>query len=120
MAGSTAGNRQLGSWIDSYVEFTEILPSPLIFRRWVAIFFLAAAMERKIWVRTMGSPLYPTLFTLLVGPPGIGKGQAIYPGEALLREVPNVHVGPSDMTGASLIDALNESVRHVILLNSGT
>src|SRR5262245_33876848 len=115
-----ASIRRLGNWIEAYREFTEILPSPPLFRKWVAIFFLAAAMERKIWVRTMGSPLYPTLFTLLVGPPGIGKGQAIYPGEALLREVPNLHVGPSDMTGASLIDALNESTRHVILLNSGT
>lgn len=116
--GAPAGIRRLGSWIDSYLEYTEILPSPTLFRKWVAIFFVAAAVERKIWVRTMGSSLYPNLYTILVGPPGIGKGQAIRPAELMLREVPDLHVGPSDMTAASLIDALNESVRRIILIGN--
>lgn len=111
-----AGIRRLGSWIDSYLEYTEILPSPAIFRKWTGIFYVAAAMERKIWVRTMGSALYPSLYVLLVGPPGIGKGQAIHPGEALLRQVPDIKVGPSDMTTASLIDALSESTRRIVLM----
>jgi Protein of unknown function (DUF3987) len=66
----------------------------------------------------MGSNLYPGLYVLLVGPPGIGKGQAMYQAERLLREVPEIHVGPSDLTAASLIDALNEATRNVILLNN--
>src|SRR5215475_15648865 len=110
-----AGIRRLGSWIDSYLEYTEILPSPSLFRKWAAIFYLAACMERKIWVRTMGSALYPGLYVILVGPPGIGKGVAIHPGEQILREIPGIHVGPSDITAASLIDSLNESTRRVIL-----
>lgn len=110
-----AGIRRLGSWIESYQEYTEILPSPTLFRKWVAIFFVAAAMERRIWVRTMGSSLYPNIYALLVGPPGIGKGQAMHPGELLFRAVPDLHVSPSDMTAASLIDSLNESVRRIIL-----
>jgi Protein of unknown function (DUF3987) len=113
-----AGIRRLGNWIESYQEYTEILPSPALFRKWVAIFFVAAAMERKIWVRTMGSALYPNLYVFLVGPPGIGKGVAVHPAEVLMREVPEVHVGPSDMTTASLIDALNESVRRIILMDA--
>jgi hypothetical protein len=107
--------RKLDSWIESYQKYTNILPSPELFRKWVGIFFVAAAMERRYWVRTMGSNLYPNLYVILVGPPGIGKGQAIHPGEAMLRQVPNMKVGPSDMTAASLIDSLNEAVRHVIL-----
>lgn len=95
-----------------------MLPSPSLFRKWVAIFFLAAAMERKIWVRTMGSNLYPGLFVFLVGPPGIGKGQAIHMGESILREVPDLKVGPSDMTSASMIDALNESSRKIVQLQA--
>lgn len=116
MTGGPAGVRRLSNWVDSYLEFTEILPSPRLFRKWAAIFYVAAAIERKVWVRTMGSNLYPGLYVVLVGPPGIGKGQSIYPGEQLLREVPELHVGPSDMTAASLIDALNESVRRILLL----
>lgn len=114
-----AGIRRLGSWIDTYIDYTEILPSPPLFRKWVAISFVAAAVERKVWVRTMGSDLYPNLYMVLVGPPGIGKGVAIHPAEKILREVPEIHVGPSDLTAASLIDALNESIRRVIQLNAG-
>jgi hypothetical protein len=112
----TVVERRLSSWIDSYLEYTEIVPSPLLFRKWTAISFVAAAMERKIWVRTMGSSLFPGLYTILVGPPGIGKGQAIHPGESILREVPDIHIGPSDMTAASMIDSLNESIRRIVLL----
>jgi len=65
----------------------------------------------------MGSSLYPGLFAILVGPPGIGKGVAINPGETILREVPGLHVGPTDVTAASLIDSLNESTRRVVLLS---
>jgi len=109
-----AGVRRLDNWIDSYLTFTEILPSPLLLRRWAAIAFVAAAMERKVWVRTMGSDLYPNLYTILIGPPGIGKGVALHPGEELLRQVPDIHVGPSDMTASALVDALNESVRRIV------
>lgn len=113
-----AGVRRLSSWIDSYLEYTEILPSPPLLRKWAAISAIAAAMERRIWVRTMGSDLYPGLYTLLVGPPGVGKGVAIHPVETFLRQVPDLHVGPSDMSAASLIDALNESPRHVIMMGN--
>jgi len=64
----------------------------------------------------MGSDLYSNLYTVLVGPPGIGKGQAIYAGEAMLRSIKELHVGPSDMTAASLIDALHDAVRRLVLL----
>ena len=84
----------------------------------MAISHVAAAVERKVWVRTMGSFLYPNLFTILVGPPGIGKGVAIHPAERILREVPDLHVGPSDLTSASLIDSLSDAVRRHIQLNA--
>jgi Protein of unknown function (DUF3987) len=110
------GKRKLNSWIEAFLEYTEILPSPPLFRRWTAIAYIAAAMERKVWVRTMGSDLYPNLYTLLVGPSGIGKGKALTAGERILRAVPDLKIGPSDMTAAALIDALNEAVRRVVNL----
>src|SRR5215203_661392 len=115
---AAGGLRRLGSWIESFIEYTEILPSPLLLRRWAAISFVAAAMERKMWVRTMGSDLYPNLYTFLVGPPGVGKGVAIAAGERIIREVPDLRIGPTDMTAAAMIDALNESVRQIILLQN--
>lgn|SRR5215204_888583 len=120
MTDETNGLRRLGSWIDSFIEYTEILPSPPLLRKWAAISFVAAAMERKFWIRSMGSDLYPNLYTFLVGPPGVGKGVAINAGERILREVPDLQVGPTDMTAASMIDALHEAVRRLNLFRPGT
>ena len=118
MTVSLGGQRKLGSWIDAFVEYTEILPSPPLLRRWAAISYVAAAMERKMWVRTMGADLYPNLYTFLVGPPGVGKGVALHAGERIIREVPNLIIGPTDMTAAALIDALDEAVRTVVRLHN--
>ena len=107
--------RRLNSWIEAFVEYTEILPSPVLLRKWAAISFVASVLERRVWVRSMGSNLYPNLYVILVGPPGVGKGVAINAGEKILREVPDIQVGPTDMTAASLIDALGDAVRRIIL-----
>jgi hypothetical protein len=60
-------------FIDQYVKETEELSSPEIFRRWAAIAAVAGALERKVWTRSRNMDLYPNLYTILVGPPGVGK-----------------------------------------------
>lgn len=75
---------------------------------------IAAAMERKVWTRSNDKPLYPNLYTVLVGEPGSGKSEALAPVEIMLRELPDFHVSPSSVTTASLADILNESKRHVV------
>ena len=89
MTAPLGGRRKLGSWIEAFLEYTEILPSPPLLRKWAAISYVAAAMERKMWVRTMGADLYPNLYTFLVGPPGVGKGVALHAGEHL-KDLPPI------------------------------
>lgn len=71
-------------------------------------------LEKKVWARTKGSNLYPNLYTVLVGPPGIGKSAIISQTERILRSVPDLHVAPSSLTTASLIDSLHLANRKVI------
>ena len=61
------------SWIELFVEQTAETASPPIFRKWAAISAVAGAMERKSWIVTRGTPLYPNLYIILIGPPGVGK-----------------------------------------------
>ena len=51
---------------------------------------------------------------ILVGPPGIGKSDAISSAEEILRTVPEIHVAPTDVTTASLIDALDAANRKIL------
>lgn len=60
-------------WIDAFIRYTAPLPSPEIFRRWAAISGVAGALERRVFTRLAGRPIYPNLYALMVAPPGVGK-----------------------------------------------
>lgn len=72
---------------------------------------VAAALERRVWVASSMSVVFPNLYTLLVAPPGVGKSVAIAAATRLLENVPGIQVAPDDVTKASLIDALAEAHR---------
>ena len=93
-------------WINAYMDFTEGMPSPEIFRLWAAIGAVAAALERRVWVETAEGEVYPHLYTLLVANPGIGKSIAIGPVERLWYDTQKLHVAPHSVTKAALVDAL--------------
>lgn len=85
-----------------------------MFRKWAGIGILSAVMEQKVWVRTKGSNLYPNTYLILVGPPGVGKSAVLSQAERILRAVPDLHVSPSSVTGASLVDTLALSPRKLL------
>jgi len=65
-------------------------------------------------VRTLGSNLYPNLYTVLVGPPGVGKTTVLTEAARLWRELTSHHVAPSSVTKASLIDCLEDAKRRIL------
>lgn len=115
--GKTNGSaaRKLESWIESFVESTDNLESPSIFRKWAAIATIAATLEQKVWLTT-SSNLYPNLYVFLIGHPGTGKTKTIRVARQYLRSVPEPHIAPISMTFASLVDALTRSKRMMIRL----
>ncbi len=68
-------------------------------------------MERKLWTVSRGEPIYPNLFTVIVGPPGVGKTVAISLVEDLWRDLKIVHVAKSQLTRASMMDQLAKAER---------
>lgn len=107
------GKRACESWIESFVEHTENLESAPIFRRWSAITMIAATLEQKVWVN-LSTPLYPNLYTFLIGQPGIGKSRAIMAASGIAREaLPEMFFGSTSMTRASLSDHMNEAKRFI-------
>ena len=96
----------------TYTAATSNRQSPDIFRLWGGIALLAAALERRIWLRTGDWITFPNLYTLFVGPSGVGKN-VIDSIREILRAAnePNTKikafkVAPDNMTKASMIDAL--------------
>lgn len=112
-----SGPRVLENWLTSWIEYTNALSSPSIFRKWAGISILSAVLERKVWVWTKGSALYPNLYIILVGPPGVGKSAVLSQVERVLRTVPELHVAPSSVSAASLVDSLQLANRKIIRPN---
>lgn len=102
------------SWVDDFVEATAPLSSPELFRRWAGIVTIAGALERKIWVRTKGTELYPNLYVVLAAPPGIGKTEIIGEVREMWSELKTHHIAHSSVTKASLIDSLAASERNIV------
>lgn len=75
---------------------------------------IAGAMERKVWAKVFKRILYPNLYALLVGGPGIGKTDALRTTIDFWEQLPELHVAPSSVSRASLIDSLNAAERQVL------
>lgn len=110
--------RRLNSWVDSFYEYTDLLPSPSLFRKWVGISIIAGALERKSWVRTLGSNLYPNMYVILVGPPGVGKSvltsQAWSLWYELTGEGDGQKLASTSLMKAGLIDDLRDATRRIV------
>lgn len=79
-------SRILPDWYDAYLTREERQEPPKLYKKWVAVSTIAAALQRKCYM-TMETRLYPNLYTVLVGPAGrTRKGTAMGPGIELIRE----------------------------------
>lgn len=110
--------RKLENWIDSFSGLFEHSGTPELFRKWTAISVIAGVLERRIWTDVGYGPLYPNLYIILVAPPGIGKTELSSQAQQLLMSLSTggddgLHVSPSSMTSAAVIDALRDATRKI-------
>lgn len=109
------GPRRLASWIDSFVDFTEGLGVPRLFQKWTAVATIAGALERKVWIETDRGKIWPNMYTILVGPAGVGKSLPLNESERLWRSLEDHHCAPTSLSKAAMIDAMSDSTRRVIV-----
>jgi hypothetical protein len=100
-------------FIDSFLAYTDQVPSPYIFRLWAGIAGVAGALERRVWVRALPQPTFANLYVLLVASPGIGKG-VIDEITHVWKRAKKLHLAPDSVTSASLLDALLDARRLIV------
>lgn len=98
--------RVLEDWITNFVEYTNGIPSPLIFRQWAGLAAVAGVLERRCWTDIYGNHLYPNNITFLVGEPGTGKSFAIKEVHDMWVHAGHFNIAPAGMTKAALIDQM--------------
>jgi len=100
------------NFIELFEEYTSNISSPAIFRKWGAISLIAGALERKVWVVTRGSPVYPNLFVILAANPGVGKSEITWRVRQHWGQIEGHHLASSSVTKASMMDELAEASRR--------
>ncbi len=91
-----------------YVTHTE---SPIIMHVWSALTACSAALGRHAWLEQSTGKMYPNMYALLVGPPGVRKNSAINYAVNILRDCTDVKFAPDDTGGQrqGLIVAMQHS-----------
>lgn len=106
--------RKIKNWVGAFEQLTEHTGSPARLRRWAGISCIAGALERKTWVFTNGSNLYPNLYIILVAPPGVGKSDSFKALREFWLKLKDHKIAASSVSKASLIDELNDARRCLI------
>lgn len=78
--------RLLGrSWLDAFLEYTDDMESPKEWLLWSGISTLSSVIKRNCYIPWRKIRLYPNQYIVFVGPPGIGKGEAMRVGQSLVE-----------------------------------
>ena len=108
--------RKLNNWVEAFEDLTAFTGSPLRFRRWAGIACIAGALERRVWVHTKGSDLYPNIYTFLVGPPGVGKSAVLKTVRHLWLSLADQHVASSSVSnGITVMTGAKASSRATVI-----
>ncbi len=92
--------------LDLYMEYTSIVPSPVIFKKWCGLSLIGGCAERRCWTTLNSRSVYPNMFVMLLSPPGIGKSFIIDGMSDLLAEVGGIHTSPTMVTSKNFLDYL--------------
>lgn len=112
-------SRKLDDWLKRWLEYSSAWEAPERMRLWSGISAISAVLQRKCWTLVKGQRLYPNLYVLLVGPPGVGKGNAMKALPPWLREIEEVKIAPDGLTRRSFFTALETAHVDPITFEEG-
>jgi len=105
--------------ISSWLELTSNLISPIPFKTMAFYTMIGACMERRVWIGSIDwMPLFPNLYTIMVGPPASGKSLTLKAAYSVLSEVTDgdeerFPVAPDATTFRALLDTINGNSRAI-------
>jgi len=111
--------RNYPDWIKGYMEFTEDSESPTSFSFWTAVWVVAGALQRRVWIDMRKFQWTPNFYIIFVGPPGIvAKSTCAAVGWSFLSHLPNNHFGPESLTWQGLGKSFEEAFYYAKYLDA--
>lgn len=110
------------NWILSYSDaIDKFSEAPTAYNVWCAISVISAVLKRHVWLNRGHYKIYPNQYIVLVGPPGVGKGSAIHPAHAFVKESkPNLANYFSDrITAPKIVEKLASGFQQPVITAAG-
>lgn len=86
---------------------------PREFTVWSCLSLIAACVADRVWYEKFhGKRLAPNLYVMLIGPSGLGKGEAIDTAIRYAADIPKVNLYRGKATAQFLLDHLGKEVRR--------
>lgn len=91
------------SFLRDYTLYASGLESPSIYHTWCALSALGSFLSKKVWTDMNYFKVYPNMYILLVGNPGLKKSTAMNLAKALVRDTGERHMSPAAITKEALM-----------------
>lgn len=112
-AAAPLGRLERRSLFDIYMHHTGTTEVPTVFHRWGLYALVAACLGDRVWVEKFaGEKLTPNLYTILLGPSGLGKGVAISTACKFAEALPTINYYRGKVTGPYLLDYMGRPSRN--------
>jgi hypothetical protein len=116
--------RQLANWIISYTNaISSISESPTAYNYWAAISAISATLKDNVWIDRGIYKVFPNQYIILVGPPGIGKGNALHTAHSFVKNptsnLPLANYIQDRITAQKLIDTLAVGWPRAVITSNG-
>lgn len=100
---------ETGNLLRIYLHHCGQSEVPKAFQVWSAFAMVAACVSDRVFLyKNRERPLYPNLYTILIGPSGLGKGEAIDTVGKFIQKAPDVGYYEGRATAALLVDHLHK------------
>lgn len=94
---------------------TEGMEAPRDWLMWAAISCLSSSLKRRCFLWYRGIKFFPNQYIILVGPPGIGKGESINAATSISMEAKSVNYIKDWVTPQEIIEELSAGFQHLTL-----
>lgn len=101
------------SWVDAYCDHLNNTEVPMNWAFWAAMSVIGSSVKRNVYLWYQNIQIFPNQYIILVGPPGIGKGQAIIPATLMAKEVNLVNYLSDKITPEKIVDKIAQGFNHV-------
>lgn len=107
--------RQLSNWLDSYEEYCQEMEAPRDWIKWTGISTLSSSIKRNCFIYYRGIQFFPNQYIILVGPPGIGKGECISRGYGIANEAKTINYIKDWHTPQEILEELAQGFSNASL-----